>query len=87
MTPVSPQNPFADAARMRKVNEMIGVLTVDAITGGRDPFSEAFLHDLEEAPPEWWRLVAEKAGVNPPSVTTQTLVIAFFRKAMEKRQR
>ncbi len=67
-------NPYEDAARTRKASALAQQARVDA-QALHFPEGENPLTDWSD---EDWRLLAERAGVNPPSQQTKDMVVDWL---------
>lgn len=82
MTTAQP-NIYEVAARSVKVQKMVAAIIKDASQHEENIFSRAFLDKLTMVEDEWWFLVAQKAGVTPPSEDTILAVQEFFMRVQQ----
>lgn len=63
-------------ARQRKVDALLDeIAEMGTFSGGPDVLADA----LHKMPPAWWRSVAQRAGVRPPSLATIAAVAQAVR--------
>jgi hypothetical protein len=79
-------NPYASAARAAKVLALLAACDRYASAAGLDVVrsSAAMARAIEGQGTEWWGLLADAAGVHPPSQQTRDEVVAALRSRAEK---
>lgn len=65
---IVPSNVHQTAARIRKAATIAALLVQHGITA----------RDLADLQPHQWAMIAQAAQVNPPSATTQALVLSIL---------
>lgn len=73
-------NPYADAARARKVAHLVDFITANVQRAASDYGAAETAAFLRQQPAEWWAEVAVQARINMPSAETQAEVVASFER-------
>jgi hypothetical protein len=79
-------NPYASAARLRKVLALLAACDRYAGAAGLDAVrsSAAMARAIEDQSDLWWSALAEAAQVRPPSLETRAAVVEALRARAER---